>query len=490
MTQIQESSVVSLMSHEPTAGQREAIKVFVEYMSERDPYSVFLLRGYAGTGKSTLIKAFASVSKRVGLEPVLLATTGRAAKVLTTLSGRRATTVHRAIYRPSSALVEEGGHFSLDKLGKPSLIIVDEASMISDKSKEDTPFGSGHLLRDLFRYVQSSERTKLILVGDTAQLPPVGSELSEAIDPDVLSSNYGLKVFTYELNEVLRQAEGSETLRQATALREQLAIEHDFSTQSRYTIQLDPKRGTDLEPVDWDELPEAVGYAYRHYGEEQSLILSYSNKGALMHNLGIRTYILGYEEELVRGERLIVARNNYYYAQRKDKGDFIANGEMLEVLKIYRYHEAFGLRFADVLVRLCDGGEEFDVRILLSTLTDGKVQRDVEERQVFYKHLKEYYRDMGFKSNREMRSVIAKDPFWGALEVKYGYAVTVHKAQGGQWDCVLVDLSVMDYSPHNRNMLRWLYTAITRGKEKVFLVTPPKRGTLEARSIDKDHQPI
>lgn len=474
MYNLQREQILENMAFMPTPSQEVAVNNFVSYMMDTNPYSLFLLKGYAGTGKTTLLNAITQAVKDIGLEVELLATTGRAAKVLSATTGRVATTIHRRIYRATSASVEEGGSYKLGKSTHATLFIVDEASMISSVSTELTPFGSGHLLDDLLEYVWSSEGCKLIMVGDTAQLPPVGSTISEALDSEVLTTRYGMHVYETELCDVVRQTAESGILEQATYLRQLLDEYPDAEEGEPLPIHLSLGKQPDLKMLEWADLVDEVDSAFRLYGRENVLIVTPSNKRALMHNQGIRQRVLDYEEDIVRGEQLIVARNNYYYAQRRDKGDFIANGEMIELKRIYRHYERYGLHFVDASVYLPERDDELDVRLLLTGLQDEQAQRSYEQRLELYNALALDYQVSAGSGVIDVRRAIKRDPFWGALEVKYGYAVTAHKAQGGQWACVFVDLSLMTLLPQDRNMVRWLYTAITRATERVYLLNPPE----------------
>lgn len=467
--------ILELMPFMPSVVQERAIRLFSEYMADDNPHAIFLLKGYAGTGKTTVLRAISEAVKDMGLHVELLATTGRAAKVLKATTGKRATTVHRCIYRATSASVEEGGYFRLDKGQERSLIIVDEASMISNTSSgEASPFGSGHLLDDLLSYVWESDGCKLILVGDEAQLPPVGSELSDALSSEVLQNRYGMRVYEVCLDEVMRQALDSHILGQATYLRQIIDAYRLAKEGEALPFCFNLAGAKDICHLDLSELTDTIERAYRHYGREQVLIVSPSNKRSLMHNMGIRQRVLDYEEPLVRGEQLIVARNNYYYAQRRDKSDFIANGEIIELKSLYRHYHIYDLHFADATVYLPERDDELEVRLLLTGLQDEQAQRSYEQRLQLYNALAYDYKVGSGGSVVDLRRAIRKDPFWGALEVKYGYAITAHKAQGGQWSCVFVDLSLFHYRPADRAMLRWLYTAITRATEQVYLIYTPE----------------
>lgn len=467
------SALSSLPLDGYTSDQREALGTLYEYIEEPSPYALFLLTGYAGTGKTFLLRTIADLAQRAGLRVELMASTGRAAKVLSASTGRPASTIHRTIYRASTQMQEEGGSFQLGRVSgaTPTLFIVDEASMISGDTGEMTPFGSGNLLDDLLSYVWSADEAKLIFVGDTAQLPPVGTPLSDALNAEVLTSRYGLHVYGMELREVVRQKRGG-ILHNATQLRELLDEYADEDPEEILPIHLETEGWRGIFPVEGGTFIETLDEAYRKYGEEECLVICPSNKLALECNHAIRSSVLFYEEEpVVQGERLIVARNNYHYTKRPDRSDFIANGEIIEVQRIGRHYYEYGLHFADATIYLPDRDDSLEVRLLLTSLEDPTPQRSQAERQRLFELIAADYADIPPVTDR--RKAIRRDPFWGALEVKYGYAVTAHKAQGGQWACVFVDLSFVGYLPEDRNLVRWIYTAITRATKRVYLLGYP-----------------
>lgn len=467
------SALSSLPLDGYTSDQREALGTLYEYIEEPSPYALFLLTGYAGTGKTFLLRTIADLAQRAGLRVELMASTGRAAKVLSASTGRPASTIHRTIYRASTQMQEEGGSFQLGRVSTttPTLFIVDEASMISGDTGEMTPFGSGNLLDDLLSYVWSADEAKLIFVGDTAQLPPVGTPLSDALNAEVLTSRYGLHVYGMELREVVRQKRGG-ILHNATQLRELLDEYADEDPEEILPIHLETEGWRGIFPVEGGTFIETLDEAYRKYGEEECLVICPSNKLALECNHAIRSSVFFYEEEpVVRGERLIVARNNYHYTKRPDRSDFIANGEIIEVQRIGRHYYEYGLHFADATIYLPDRDDSLEVRLLLTSLEDPTPQRSQAERQRLFELIAADYADIPSVTDR--RKAIRRDPFWGALEVKYGYAVTAHKAQGGQWACVFVDLSFVGYLPEDRNLVRWIYTAITRATKRVYLLGYP-----------------
>ena len=467
------SALSSLPLDGYTSDQQEALGTLYEYIEEPSPYALFLLTGYAGTGKTFLLRTIADLAQRAGLRVELMASTGRAAKVLSASTGRPASTIHRTIYRASTQMQEEGGSFQLGRVSgaTPTLFIVDEASMISGDTGEMTPFGSGNLLDDLLSYVWSADEAKLIFVGDTAQLPPVGTPLSDALNAEVLTSRYGLHVYGMELREVVRQKRGG-ILHNATQLRELLDEYADEDPEEILPIHLETEGWRGIFPVEGGTFIETLDEAYLKYGEEECLVICPSNKLALECNHTIRSSVLFYEEEpVVRGERLIVARNNYHYTKRPDRSDFIANGEIIEVQRIGRHYYEYGLHFADATIYLPDRDDSLEVRLLLTSLEDPTPQRTQAERQRLFELIAADYADIPSVTDR--RKAIRRDPFWGALEVKYGYAVTAHKAQGGQWACVFVDLSFVGYFPEDRNLVRWIYTAITRATKRVYLLGYP-----------------
>lgn len=345
--------------------------------------------------------------------------------------------------------------------------------MISGQMGEPTPFGSGNLLDDLLEYTCSGDNGLLIMVGDSAQLPPVGSTLSDALNPEVLAQRYGFEVYEAELTEVVRQSEVSGILRLATDLRNYLQDYAHIREGEQIPLRLRVSGLSDVQVVTGEDLVDTIDAAYRRYGREACLVVSPSNKRALTFNLGIRAQVLDYDEEIVRGEGLIVARNNYHYTKRRDRSDFIANGELIELRRLRKHYEIYGLHFADATIYLPERDDELDVRLLLTGLADEQAQRTQRQRNELYQQLLE---DYGYQTSSvvELRRLIRQDPYWGALEVKYGYAVTAHKAQGGQWDCIFIDLGLLTLLPMDLSMLRWLYTAVTRARTQLYLVNPPE----------------
>lgn len=475
MQHISFSNLLANLALDLTNSQKDCLEQFVAYMEDPNPYGVFLLKGYAGTGKTFLLNLIAQVCSEAGMSIELMASTGRAAQQLSGSTGRAAHTIHRRIYRSSSAMPEQGGSYQLSGNARASsLVIVDEASMISGNSQEASPFGSGNLLDDLLAFVWQAEGAKLILVGDAAQLPPVGTSLSDALNPDVLTTRYGLSVYTSELTEVVRQGRESSILALATELRSLLQEYEEADDEDELPLELhlkdkDPK---EIQIITGAEIIDTLDSAYREWGQEGSIVITPSNKRALTFNLGIRSQVLDYDEQIVRGDRLIVARNNYHYAEQRDRSDFIANGELVEVIRLHKYREMYDLHFVDATILLPDRGREVEARLLLSGLGEEQPQRTTQQRENLFAQIALDYEHI--TSVTERRRQMRKDPYWGALEVKYGYAITAHKAQGGQWPCVFIDLGLLGYLPTDKNMIRWLYTAVTRATHRLYLINIPE----------------
>ncbi len=451
------------MPSELTLSQASAIDCFCAFLADPDPYAVFVLSGYAGTGKTAWISAVVKALSLPDISICLMAPTGRAAKVLRERSGRDAHTIHRVIYRSVAAMPEEGGTFSLAKGGRSgSLYIVDEASMIGRGGDDIGLFGSGDLLADLLAYVAGTDEAKLVFVGDTAQLPPVGSVSSPALDTRYLSEHYGLNVYTASLTEVLRQSLFSGILVNATRLRNTISSDGEIRLDGSYA---------DIHLISGADLIESLDAAYRRYGRENVLVVCYSNKRALAYNLGIRSQVLDYEDEIVRGDRLVVVRNNYAYARSRDKSDFIANGEIVEVRHIGRSSEIYGKRFAEVDVYLEDRDSEERVTLLKDSLATESAHMNCAERESFYQNVLADYTDEPSVVKR--REAVRSNPYWQALEVKYAYALTCHKAQGGQWPCVFIDMGLFAAVKSDEQLIRWLYTALTRASAEVYLINTP-----------------
>ncbi|MHB1177094.1 MAG: ATP-dependent DNA helicase [Daejeonella sp.] len=459
----------------PTLQQRDVFMLLEKFLPIGEGCECFLLKGYAGTGKTTLISALVKVLPKVKLKSVLLAPTGRAAKVISNYSGRKAFTIHKRIYRKKVAASPEMSFILSDNLAENTVFIVDEASMISDQAHD---YSGQSLLKDLISYVYNGKNCKLMLVGDTAQLPPVGSEQSPALDPKVLASQFGLILFSYELTDVVRQEKESGILYNATELRELIR------KNKKSFPKLSLTGFKDVFKMTGERMVEGLSYAYDKYGMENSIVICRSNKSANAYNQNIRNRILYREEEITGGDFIMVVRNNYFWLQEEDNnGGFIANGDIAKIRKVRRIEEQYGFRFADVVLELLDYPDEepLTCKVLLDTLyaetpnlsgTDSK--RLFEAVQAEYMHIE----------NKKLRmEEMKKDPFYNALQVKFAFAVTCHKAQGGQWPAVFIDQGYLTDEMLNTEFLRWLYTGITRSTNELFLVNFSDKFFDQAKSL-------
>ena len=451
--------------YQPTEGQKELIHQISHFILDTDPESAFLLKGYAGTGKTSIVSTLVNILKTLRMRSVLLAPTGRAAKVISSYSGHKAFTIHRKLYiqTPTS---DGRVRFSLtENRHKNTLFIVDEASMIPDSSSSDgSLFGSRRLLHDLIDYVYNSENCKLLLIGDTAQLPPVGIDISPALHPEYLNSNFNLKLQTFELCEVVRQASGSGILTNATELREKVRME-DYGSPFFSNAGF-----TDVLRLDGTELQEFLQDVYSSASMDEIVIVCRSNKRANIFNREIRNRIIYHEGEISAGDYLMVVRNNYYWLPKGSETGFIANGDMIEVLRIRDIKELYGHRFADVTFRLVDypGEKEIDAFIMLDTLMAESPALPYPSQEKFMENVMMDYADIHSHANRLTK--LRENPYFNALQVKFSYALTCHKTQGGQWKHVFVDQGYLKEDMIDKEYLRWLYTAITRATDKLYLV--------------------
>ena len=453
--------------YKPTLEQEKAVKSLADFLFSRQQDSVFLLKGYAGTGKTSLIGALVKTLDQLQQKCVLLAPTGRAAKVFSHYAKHSAFTIHKKIYRQRN-YSNDMDNFSLDdNLHQQTLFIVDEASMIANDGLSGAAFGTGRLLDDLIQYVYAGTGCRLMLIGDTAQLPPVGEEQSPALSPDVLKG-YGLEVYEAQLTEVVRQMHDSGILWNATELRRYISEEVFFALPS---IRVDGF--PDIRIIPGNELIEAINDSYDHAGMDETIVVCRSNKRANIYNRGIRNMILYREDELNSGDLLMVAKNNYFWTEQCKEIDFIANGDIAVVRRVRRVREAYGFRFADVVLAFPDYGDvELEVKLLLDTLhTDTPALPKEQNDKLFYAVLEDYA-DITVK--RERMKKMKADPHYNALQVKYAYAVTCHKAQGGQWKRVFLDQGYMTEDMLTPDYFRWLYTAFTRATETLYLVNWPK----------------
>ena len=462
------SQIKSNFPFVPTEEQENSLEKISEFILSGNDRKVFVLCGYAGTGKTSLVAALVKTMVQLERKVVLLAPTGRAAKVFSSYSGMPAYTIHKRIYRQKSIM--EGSAFSLmDNRAVNTLFIVDEASMIANEGVSN--FGSGALLDDLVEFVYSGRGCSLLLLGDTAQLPPVGEELSPALSQQYLRSIF-LDVQGVELTQVMRQLDGSGILQNATQLRRVIT-----SGEAGYMPQIKLKGFADVCRVQGEELIEAIDGCYSDAGIDETIILCRSNKRANVYNEGIRRRILYREEELNRGDMLMVVKNNYYWREelgKEDKTilekiDFIANGDMAEIIHVGSTEEMYGFRFADVALSFNDYEDcELDVKIMLGTLTSESPSLTRAESEALFAAVWEDYPEI--RSKRKRMEEVRKNPYYNALQVKYGYAVTCHKAQGGQWKRVFLDQGYITPEMATPDYYRWLYTAFTRATEKLYLV--------------------
>lgn len=457
-----------------TLSQQQAALLLAHFVTTPKAYAACILRGYAGTGKTSLVGALVKVMHLLKRDVVLLAPTGRAAKVFSHHAGMPAYTIHRVIYRQES-FQGEGTRFSLgyNKL-RNALFVVDEASMISSGTgvmSTDTVFGTGELMDDLIQYVYAGTGCKLLLVGDTAQLPPVGEEDSPALCDEVLR-RYGLLVGSASLTEVVRQSSESDVLSGATLLR-QLLTEGFEGIPPIHT-----DAHGEVRALPGNELIESLVGDYQEYGADSVIVVTRSNKRANIYNNGIRSRIFDREDEITRGDLVMAVKNNYYWTEQCAKSlpkdekmpfNFIANGDTAEVVRIRNVHEQYGFRFADATLRFADYDDfEMDCRLLLSTLQSESPSLTREESNQLYERVLEDYMHIPLKKDR--MKALREDSYYNALQIKYAYAVTCHKAQGGQWARVYVDQGFVPADATGASYLRWLYTAFTRTTERVYLV--------------------
>lgn len=450
---------------EPTQEQEIALDKIVDFLFLQKEESIFLLRGFAGTGKSSLLGALVKTMTDFKQKTVLLAPTGRAAKVFSSYSNHPAFTIHKKIYRQQKYSGELGNFGLMDNLHKDTLFIVDEASMISNNGL-DSYFGTGRLLDDLIHFVYSGENCRILLIGDTAQLPPVGEEDSPALQVSELAG-YGLEVHSAMLSQIVRQAEGSGILRNATAIRNALT---KGKTEAYPKLKL--KNFADIVKISGEDLIDEISSSYDKEGLENTMIISRSNKRCNIYNQGVRNRILYREEELSPGDMLMITKNNYYWTENVENVDFLANGgEIVEVLRVRREQDLYGFRFCEVLIRSLDYDIELEVKILMDTLHSDAAGLTKERSEELFLNVLEDYADISTRAGKMKKLKV--DPFYNALQVKFAYAVTCHKAQGGEWRNVFLDLGYISEEHLGINFYRWLYTAITRASNKLYLVNLP-----------------
>lgn len=476
--------ILTNFGYEPTEGQSEAIDSLCDFMLTPDSYEVFVLKGFAGTGKTSLVSALVKTMGQIERQCVLMAPTGRAAKVFSLYSEHPAFTVHKRIYRQKS--IDKDSIFSLNyNMLSNVMFIVDESSMISNDGLSGSIYGTGRLLDDLVQFVYGGHGCRLILMGDTAQLPPVGEGESPALQEDVLGG-YGLNVISHTLRDVVRQQTESGILWNATNLRCMIEDEEFFCfPKIRF------EGFADVVNVPGAELVESISDSYSHCGMDETIVVCRSNKRAHIYNNGIRNQILDREEELSSGDLLMVAKNNYYWLAAcnadADEGeeavklptDFIANGDVAVIERVRNVRELYGFRFADCWLRLPDYDDyELEATVLLDTLHAEAPALTREQSDQLFNAVMEDYMDV--PSKKERMKKMKEDPYFNALQVKFAYAVTCHKAQGGQWQRVYVDQGYVTEEMLCPDYFRWLYTAITRATEKVYFVNWREEQTLLA----------
>lgn len=447
---------------EPTEGQSIVLYHLSAFLLSQKENPTYILRGYAGTGKTTLVKALVKTLPSIGMKYVLMAPTGRAAKVLSSYTGQNASTIHRRIYQAKPMPDGSIRIARAENKSKNTLFIVDEASMIGEQKE----FGGSSLLDDLLSYVFSGENCRLLLIGDTAQLPPVESSESPALNCDYLKSEFPITVATFELTEVKRQALESGILYNATDLR-QLLGENLYE----YHLPIFHLDGfNDIERIEPEAFEEMLHNAFANMSDNEAVIVCKSNKRANMFNQAIRGRILNIEGEIATGDKLMVVKNNYFWADGNDAISFIANGDMAELRKIKHFDDMYGFRFADVELSFTDypDAPNIEAKILLDTLNSNSASLTEEENKRLFSAIEEDYMDI--PNRRDRYKEMKKNPWFNALQVKFAYALTCHKTQGGQWNTVFIDSSLNLKETLEVEDLRWLYTALTRAQERVCFV--------------------
>ena len=452
---------------EPNDEKEGLFQALGAFLVSRDARKAFILRGYAGTGKTSVMSALVRALKGLNQPCVLLAPTGRAAKVLSRYSGEQAYTIHKKIYRQRQLGMEA---FTLaDNLHTRTLFIVDEASMLSG-NRDNPTFGSGCLLDDLVRFVYNERGCSLLLVGDDAQLPPVGSLSSPALDADYMAHTFQLSTFNFQLCQVARQALDSGILSEATRLREQLGSLESLGS----LVSLTPN-GVDLIKLPGDEVIDTLETSWRTVGPEETLIIARSNKMTNLYNGGVRAQVLWKEDELSNGDRVMISKNNYFWAQEYQDLEFLANGDMLEIQRLTNIHELYGFRFAKAELKSLDYDWEIEALVWLDTLTTDSPEANYALQRELFSRIAEDFPEI--RNKKDLIKAVYDSPYYNALQIRYAYCVTCHKAQGGQWRHVYIDTSGigedearMADPAERREYLRWLYTALTRSTEKIYLL--------------------
>jgi exodeoxyribonuclease-5 len=456
---------ISQMGHTPTNDQLVLIDRMSRFIDKRENNWAFIIRGYAGTGKTTTVGAMVKALPKIGLQSVLLAPTGRAAKVLSNFANKRASTIHRAIYQSKTSPDGISKFVLAANKAQNTIFIVDEASMISDGGGlSNTGFGeSRSLLDDLMEFVFSGHHCKLIFIGDTAQLPPVGMEISPALEPKFLKSAYPIELKGAELKEVVRQKTDSGILYNATKLRLALLTD-DFN------IKFELEGYPDVFQLQGDELEDVLNECYGSDGEDNSIVICRSNKRANLFNGQIRQRIRWMEDEIATGEYIMIVKNNYFWLDETSKAGFIANGDIAEVMRLGNTEEMYGFRFVDATIRLVDYPDEplVETKLLLNSLKSESPALEPSDFKLLYERVLEDYAD---EPNRKKKyELLKKNPYYNGLQIKFAYAITCHKSQGGQWKNVIIDQGYLTEEMIDVAYVRWLYTAITRATSKLYLL--------------------
>ncbi|MFC2090472.1 ATP-dependent RecD-like DNA helicase [Bacteroidota bacterium] len=455
------AALLENLAFQPTRSQEELIPIIGEFLVSEEQDEILLIKGFAGTGKTTIVNSIVKTLLDNKLKSVLLAPTGRAAKVLSSYTNTSAWTIHKKIYRQKAG--RDGlGTFVLDQnLHKDTYFIIDEASMIGE-AMNDSIFGSGNLLSDLIRFVEAGSRCRLILIGDTAQLPPVHLEISPALDEKVIRS-FGYRLKSFTLTDIVRQEKDSGILMNANIIRK------NISELKKEIPGLDADSFPDIERVGGQELLECINDSYDRYGEEETIVVTRSNKRANQFNAGIRSQILWREEQISKGDLLMVVKNNYFWKDEDKRLDFIANGDIARIERVLGFEQIYGLRFAEVELLFIDYNHlHVQVKIMLDVLEVEGPSLPLESHRELYSQILEDYPDL---NNRKQKAEhFLKDEYYNALQVKFAYAVTCHKAQGGQWSSVFIDQGYFTDEMLSIDYLRWMYTAFTRATKKLYLV--------------------
>ena len=447
--------IINALPFSPNEGQGELLHLLTQFILSKKEQKAFVLRGYAGTGKTSIMAAVVKALGELKQPVVLLAPTGRAAKVLARYANKPAYTIHKYIYRQNKLGSDS---FSLsDNLHKHTLFIVDEASMISGQ-RDNSTFGSGMLLDDLIRFVYSSEGCSILFLGDDAQLPPVGSTLSPALDNDFLAG-YGLSISSFTLTTVARQALDSGILSNATAVRQQITDSSPFSYRTTPDFQL----------VEGQQFIELLEQSYNEVGAEDTILLTRTNRRTNLYNQGIRTRILWKEDLIASGDRVMISKNNYYWTKEYENLPFLANGDMLEIVRLRNQREMYGFQFIDASLRAIDYDWEIDVILWLDTLTTDSPEVNIQLQRQLFERISEDYPELQ-RNRKKLIEQIYESPYYNALQVRFAYAVTCHKAQGGQWKNVFIDTGNIQPEQQDISYYRWLYTAITRATNQIYLL--------------------